>query len=389
MEKGSRLAQRTTKSTTKSEVRPRTVWRVSGAIIAFLIGSGFASGQEIFQFFTVYGYKGIIGSIIATVVFCLVSGILVKYGFSHLKNEDAESNNPYIHYLGKYFGKFMQWYTPFFAFLINIVMISGAGATMNQYFGLDPRVGTVLMTVVVTATALLGLSKLIDIISLLGPLTVVFSLLIAILTLVYHPGNFMQVEQTIQATENIPFGVGDNMGFWLFGGILFVAYNIVAGVPFMTKLGLEVQNKKEAWASGILGGVGLMSGALLLNIAMLGHVETLVNVEVPVLYLAQQISPVLALIFTFILLEEIFSTSAPMLWTVVDSLIKQDTNKKVKQGILIVVSLLSLICAQLPFGTLVGIVYPFTGYFGVVMLVLFIGREVWESHKQREAVKGA
>lgn len=199
----------------------------------------------------------------------------------------------------------------------------------------------------------------------------------------------MQVEQTIQATENIPFGVGDNMGFWLFGGILFVAYNIVAGVPFMTKLGLEVQNKKEAWASGILGGVGLMSGALLLNIAMLGHVETLVNVEVPVLYLAQQISPVLALIFTFILLEEIFSTSAPMLWTVVDSLIKQDTNKKVKQGILIVVSLLSLICAQLPFGTLVGIVYPFTGYFGVVMLVLFIGREVWESHKQREAVKGA
>ncbi|GMR71026.1 hypothetical protein NUITMVRA1_17040 [Aerococcus viridans] len=122
---------------------------------------------------------------------------------------------------------------------------------------------------------------------------------------------------------------------------------------------------------------------------MLGHVETLVNVEVPVLYLAQQISPVLALIFTFILLEEIFSTSAPMLWTVVDSLIKQDTNKKVKQGILIVVSLLSLIGAQLPFGTLVGIVYPFTGYFGVVMLVLFIGREVWESHKQREAVKGA
>ena len=53
MEKEMRLEQ----STSKSAVRPRTVWRISGAIIAFLIGSGFASGQEIFQFFTVYGYK--------------------------------------------------------------------------------------------------------------------------------------------------------------------------------------------------------------------------------------------------------------------------------------------------------------------------------------------
>lgn len=386
MEKEMSLEQGKISSTA---VRPRTVWRVSGAIIAFLIGSGFASGQEIFQFFTVYGYKGILGSLIATVVFCLVSGILVKYGFSHLKDQDRAENNPYTYYLGKYFGKFMQWYTPFFAFLINIVMISGAGATMNQYFGLDSRVGTVLMTVLVTATALLGLSKLIDIISLLGPLTVLFSVLIAVLTLVQSPGNFMQAEQAIQATENVPFGAGDSMGFWLLGGILFVAYNIVAGVPFMTNLGLEVQNKKEAWVSGIMGGVGLMLGALLLNLAMLGHVDTLVTVEVPVLYLAQQISPVLGFIFAFILLEEIFSTSAPMLWTVVDSVTKQDTEKKVKQVVLVVVSLLSLIGAQLPFGTLVGIVYPFTGYFGIVMLALFIGREVWESRKKRTAQEGA
>lgn len=30
----------------------------AGAIIAFLIGSGFATGQEILQYFTSYGYWG-------------------------------------------------------------------------------------------------------------------------------------------------------------------------------------------------------------------------------------------------------------------------------------------------------------------------------------------
>ncbi len=367
-------------------VRPKAVWRLSGAIIAFLIGSGFASGQEIFQFLTSYGYKGIIGSLISLVLFCLVSGILVKYGFKHLKNQDKESSNPYTYYLGKVFGKFMQWYTPFFAFLINIVMISGAGATMHQYFGLNTTFGTVLMTVIVTVVALLGLNKLIDIISLLGPLTVFFSMLIAVWTLVQNPGNFLQAEEVIATTE-MPFGAGNSTSFWLLGSILFVAYNIVAGVPFMTTLGLEVQNKKEAWLGGIFGGIGLMVSAILLNIAMLGHIDELVAVEVPVLYLAQRISPVLGFIFAFILLEEIFSTSAPMLWTVVDSVTKPETKKGTKQILVVLVSLVTLIGAQLPFGTLVNMVYPFTGYFGIVMIVLFIGREIYDQVTAKKGVR--
>lgn len=359
------------------DIRPKTVWRIAGALIAFLLGSGFASGQEIFQFLTSYGYKGIIGSLISLVLFCLVSGILVKYGFKHLKNKDKESSNPYTYYLGRVFGKFMQWYTPFFAFLINIVMISGAGAAMNQYFGFNITTGTVLMTVIVLFSALFGLNKLIDIISLLGPVTVFFSMLIAVLILIQDPGNFSQAEEVIATTE-MPFGAGNSTAFWLLGSILFVAYNIVAGVPFMTSLGLEVQNKKEAWLGGIFGGIGLMTSAILLNIAMLGHIEELVGLEIPVLYLAQRISPVLSFVFTLSLLGGIFTTSAPMLWTVVDSVTQPETKKGTKKILLVVVSIVTLIGAQLPFGTLVNIVYPFTGYFGIVMILLIIGREIYD-----------
>ena len=168
-------------SNSVEKVSFRNVMRVAGAVIAFLIGSGFASGQEVFQFLTVYGYRGLIGSIIAMVLCCCVAGILMSYGYI---TRNDENSSPYFHYLGKYFGKFMTYYTPFFAFLILIVMVSGTGATLNQYFGLDPRLGTVAMAIIISLVALLGLTKVVDVISLIGPGLIIFTLTIAIYTLI-------------------------------------------------------------------------------------------------------------------------------------------------------------------------------------------------------------
>lgn len=371
-----------TRQSQSSSVSGKTVARVSGAIIAFLIGSGFASGQEILQFFTVYGYKGIIGTFVALFLFAAISGILVKYGYNHPKFQIPEA---YRHYLGRVFGTFMQWYTPFFCFLIGIVMISGAGATMSQYFGLDATYGTILMSLLVLVTAMMGLKRLVDIISLLGPLTIAFTLFIAAATLIMNPGNFSGAEQVLASMESVPYGAGSSSNFWFIGAFLFVAYNIVAGVPFITTLGKDVTSRKEALLSGAFGGIGLMLAALTLNLAMLGHVEEMVHVEVPVLHLAQQISPVVGFIFAFILLEEIFSTSAPMLWTVVDAIAPKNATKKTNNLLVLLISVVTLIGAQLPFGTLVNIVYPFTGYFGIAMIILIMVREFLDIKNKKAA----
>ena len=42
------------------------VFTFAGAIVAYLIGSGFASGQEAMQFFTAYGPAGCFGAVIIT-----------------------------------------------------------------------------------------------------------------------------------------------------------------------------------------------------------------------------------------------------------------------------------------------------------------------------------
>lgn len=86
-------------------VRPITVVKFAGAVIATLIGSGFASGQEAMQFFAAYGTNGIIGCIIAILLFAGMSGVLLGYGFKH---KGASDFSAFRYFCGKYLGTFLE-----------------------------------------------------------------------------------------------------------------------------------------------------------------------------------------------------------------------------------------------------------------------------------------
>ena len=52
----------------KNEVRISMVIKLSGAFCAFLIGAGFATGQEVMQYFTNYGLAKGIGVMVVNCV---------------------------------------------------------------------------------------------------------------------------------------------------------------------------------------------------------------------------------------------------------------------------------------------------------------------------------
>ena len=50
------------------------IWQVALTYIGAVIGAGFASGQEILQFFAVFGGKGLLGAAVAAGMFALIGG---------------------------------------------------------------------------------------------------------------------------------------------------------------------------------------------------------------------------------------------------------------------------------------------------------------------------
>lgn len=61
----------------------RNVVTFAGAFIAWIIGSGFATGQEILQFFTSYGYNSYGVVLLNLLGFLFLGQVLLTTGYAH------------------------------------------------------------------------------------------------------------------------------------------------------------------------------------------------------------------------------------------------------------------------------------------------------------------
>lgn len=75
--------------------------QIGGAFVGLIVGAGFASGQEIMQYFTSFGFLGIVGAIVATIAFAFLGMTLAQLG-SKLQ---TTSHKGVIYYIGgRYIG---------------------------------------------------------------------------------------------------------------------------------------------------------------------------------------------------------------------------------------------------------------------------------------------
>lgn len=104
----------------------------------------------------------------------------------------------------------------------------------------------------------------------------------------------------------------------------YVAHNIVAGVPFISKVGTQAKNGKEALWGGLLGGILLGLCALALNFGMLTTYDQVYMLEVPGLEFAKMLNPVMGGIYAAILIIMIYNTIVPMMISVANLFVKDE-----------------------------------------------------------------
>ena len=137
------------------KLNPKRVLILAGAVIAFTIGSGFATGQEIIQYFTAYGLQGILAVILFAVCF-----LYYNFNFANAgaKEHFERGNDVYKYFCGKYVGTFCDYYSTLFCYMSFFVMVGGAASTFNQQYGLPLWVGGVILAVLAMLTVVGGFS---------------------------------------------------------------------------------------------------------------------------------------------------------------------------------------------------------------------------------------
>lgn len=340
----------------------RQSFQIGGAFIGVIVGAGFASGQEVLQFFTSFGIYGIIGSLLAMALFAFLGMNLTQLG-SQLQTKSHQ--HAIRHICGKYLGPVVDVAITFFLFGVTVVMFSGSGAIFEQQFGIPGSVGNVLMAVLTIATVMLSVNKVISLISAFTPVL----LLVVIIITVYSLFNFDMTSAELAAATASAAG-SQAAPHWLLGAALYVSYNLAAGAAMMTVMGGTVKDAKIAARGGIIGGVGLGILILLINVSMLTQLKEIAAVPMPMLVLANNISPLIGGLMSIILLGMIYNTAVGMLYAFTARIVKPDSKKfKVSVGAFGAVAFAS---SFVGFVTLVGTVYPVMGYLGFTLIAAIV-----------------
>lgn len=355
----------------REQVVPYKVINYAGAFIALLIGSGFATGQELLQYFASWGYWGIAG---IAAVFILMAYVGVSFVSAGYHNRFENPNDIYKYYCGNIIGSFYDYFSVFFLFLSYTVMVAGAGATFEQHYGLSSNVGSVILMICAMATVVFGLNRIVDIIGNIGPVIVVMAILVGAISIGI---NYKYADTAIEAMKGY-VASGEvkvaSTSWWLAAGS-YVGFCMLWLAAFLAQVGAGANSDKEGKLGAFFGSFGFSLACLIMFLAILFGITKLGGSQIPSLILAGEIHPVLATIYSVIIFLGIYTTAVPLLWSVIARFAKEGTNRfRILTLALGVIG--GFIGVVLRFDTLVNYVYVINGYVGMVLLAIMIFRSI-------------
>lgn len=363
------------------KVKGRNVFKVAGAIIGFMIGAGFATGQETLQYYTSEGFWGIGGVLVAyAFVFWLFYCFMVTGSRTGLRH----SRDVFQYYCGKHLGWVYEILTVSMLILVSVTMVASVGSIVSQYFGIPEVVGRAIITVLVVLSVLLGLRKLLDILGPLGPIIVIGLIVISAAALFSNPGGLADVNEFI-ANADPPMLKAS--GFWLLSGILYGIMNIYPLASFGSAMGADSTSKKEAVIGALIGSVALAVGAGFLALSQLSNLGIVYGQDIPTLALAAEYLPFITSVFSIILLLGIYTTVTPNLWAVAQAFGKDRSKKYVIATVVSGIAVFGI--SFLPYGELMNMIYPFAGYAAYLMIFCMVLKHVRLFIEKRRAPKAA
>ena len=337
--------------------------QIALAYMSVVIGGGFASGNEVLQFFTGYGLAGIAGSVVAAVLFAFLGMQIAR--ISSVMQAGSHKQVLYILF-GDKAGFVIDLVLSFFLYGVGVVMLAGAGSTLLQQFGLAPLYGSILMTVLVIATLCLNVKGIVNLISAVMPFLLLMVVSITIYSIYTSTGTQEELSLVSDSVPTITF-LGAEVPHWALSGLLYASFNIAVGFPMLAVIGGLTRNTKAASLGGMVGGLGLGFLIIVLNIGLFANLDKLVDIEIPTLLLAQQIHPWLAVLMSLALIGMIYSTAVGMFFAFGARFATPATNRF--RGLSAVFAVIGLALSQVGFTKLVGTVYPMLGVLGLVLII--------------------
>lgn len=342
----------------------------AGAFCAYFIGSGFASGMEIEQFYTSWGSQLWLGVLAA---FIMLAWAAISYAVAGSKYEFTNNAEVYKYYCGKYLGAFFNVFACIFCYAGYIYMCAGAGNAINQQFGLPIPVGTVIMGIIVIAVVSLGLNRIVEILGRLGTFIIIILFVVALTTLFTHLGSVSE-NMAIINEDYTQFGFFRSAtpnGF--LSGATDVGGCIIWCVAFVAMMAGRTPHKREVKVGMGIGAFLICLGIVIVSYAFISAADVIGDAAIPTLMLARNIATPLGYIYAVIIVLGVFTTAVPLLWSTSSLFAKEGSKQFVILSVVLGLAGL-IITLFIPYTTLINFILTYGGYVVYVFwLILAVG----------------
>lgn len=253
-------------------------------------------------------------------------------------------------------------------------MIAGAGSIFSQQFNLPAPLGSTVMVILVVLTIMMNVEKVIAIIGSITPFLVIAVVGLAVYSL-------LTMDASFTALDPIANEQASALPNWFLSAINYVSFNIAVGASMAIVMGGTEKDEKIAARGGLIGGLILGIMIILSHLAIFSKVDIVGSAEMPLLQIADDLSPVLGVIMSFILFGMIYNTAVSMLFSFSARFVVLGTNKF--RIFVIIVGIVAYILSFVGFTKLVSMFYPIVGYLGLFLVGALIVADIRKTHKKK------
>lgn len=217
---------------------------VAFAFVGVVVGAGFATGQEIFQFFTSNGKFSVFGVFITGFIITIGGVFVLNTGYRLRSHNHTE---PIKFYLPRTIAAIFDIILTLFLLALAMIMTAGGVSTLHESFGIPYAISSLILVLIILATLFLKFDRLITVLGMVTPFLVIIVTIIAIYYFTTGSFDFNSADQ---------YANNDNRTdkWWWFDAINYGSLQIAAAFSFLSVMGGRLKYEKSTIYGGILGG---------------------------------------------------------------------------------------------------------------------------------------
>lgn len=278
----------------------REFWQgcqVGTTYIGTVVGAGFASGQEIHQFFGRYGNWGYVGVLLSLSLFYYLGFRLLTLGH-RLRAQSYREMNTFL--FGAKVGRIVDIALLIMLFGVIVAMLAGAGELFKERLHLSFQVGVLITAIVTYFTVIRGMAGVLRANLVIVPVMVSFVILTFLQALLHYGWNTAW-QNGYQLTQPHPVAAG-------LSALVYVAFNVGLATGVLVPLGHSIPSPVALRLGAKIGAAGLGGMLLAVVFTLFSYSPAALQFSLPMAYVATKLGPLLQWGFVLVLWAEIFST---------------------------------------------------------------------------------